>query len=821
MTDGHRPKDLLGASLSQNFGLELVGSLLTNHVDTIAAHPEHVEVLRIRLMPMVIKLLSEKVSFSSMVRVMRLLHVILSRLLFALSSECEVALSLLNHSLDFDAAIVWKRVLCLELFRSIHSEAALVRSIYAHYDEDEERRNIIRDHLSCIVRLAAEKPAIIGLGQQSSIPTVQIDDSGEQAAVQAGGLVGSIGASVNTIDINTPGISSKWSNLRVPCIEMLDKSEAPSIPSTYIYSLALNCITTFADGLARFLLPFTVPSDIRLKRRSTKIQDKDQSRQSGDSEGLTQTSQTVLTAPSKTLINPLNLKGHVLHAQIVTSASMVEQCWPALLAASSTYLNASLDSDYYHGLIRSFQKFAQVAGLLDLATPQDAFLTTLGKNAVLAGNSARPSKSMSFPSPVKDHNGGSNDVNGMTAIDDSAPKLPEKQPDAQGVDIPRMDTRRLLCLRALLNLGIALGPVLRNAWSIILETLQEVDHIIELSKSLQSVHSDLTKRQSSNTHKDPHDADDLTLEIAAADTAATRMFESTSELPNEAFRDHLRCLCALLPSDMFVSANNATPSMLSPTVSARKHQKLRSVSGGSTGAPVASRHDLFVFEKLEQVVASNVTRLAQLDTGGNGWDMLVRSLINVVRSRSAASELRISAAKLLDIVAFQVATAASIADVASEDAVRDRCLASILSIIRSLNKEPLNGSKAASQCEEMIHARALDSTRLILEQCGESLKLGWPNIFAIVKSAFPDSGGQSRSPTATKRSESALIIRSSFGSLQLICSDFLSCVPSSSLLQLLDTIGAFSEQPQDLNISLTVSLSYSYPLGICMLTSSR
>ena len=473
MTGGQKPKYLLGAFLAQNFGLELLESILTNHVEIVTAHPEQIDVLRSRLMPLVIKMLSEKVSFSLTVRTMRLLQLILSRLLFALASECEMALSLLNHMLDPDAAVIWKRALCLEVFRGLHSEPALVRSIYAHYDEEDEKRNIIRDHLGGLVRLASEKPAIIGLGQQSSIPVVQVDDSGEQAAMQAGGLVGSIGSSIATTDINTPGISNRWSTIRIPCIDMLDKSEAPPLPATYIYSLALTCITTFSEGLARFMLPFTVPSDGKSKRRHTKVQEAERSSISTDTEHPIQEKSTqVQSYPSRKVpVNPLNLKDHVLYSQICTSAHMVDQCWPALLAASSTYLNATMDSEHYHALIRSFQKFTQIAGLLDLMTPRDAFLTTLGKHAVPSNTSSSALKNISIQNPNgiegnADHN------EGVLEASPTPIRVSLKRQQTLPTAVPTMNTRHLLCLRALLNLGIALGPVLHNAWSIILETLQ-------------------------------------------------------------------------------------------------------------------------------------------------------------------------------------------------------------------------------------------------------------------------------------------------------------------------------------------------------------
>ena len=806
ITAGKKPKYLPGASLAQSFGLELLESILTNHVEIVTNHPEQINVLRIHLMPLIIKILSEKGSFSLTVRTMRLLRLIVSRLLFALGPDCEMALSLLNHMLDPDAAALWKRVLCLEVFRSLHSEPALMRSVYAHYDQEDEKRNIVRDHLGGLVRLASEKPAIIGLGQQSSIPVTQVDDSGEQAAMQAGGLIGSIGASVTAPDINPPGISNRWSTVRIPCIEMLDKSEPPPLPATYIYSLALMCITSFSEGLARFLLPFTLPSESRSKRRHTRTLEGERRSNSPDTERSSQERrpQNQSYPGRKAPVNPSSLKDHVLYRQISTSAHMVDQCWPALLAASSTYLNATMDSEHFHALVRSFQKFTQIAGLLDLVTPRDAFLTTLGKHAVPSNTSAHNFKhTSSF-----DHNGHEEDELDPKEfdLDNSTPiRTTLKRQQTLPTAVPTMNTRHLLCLRALLNLGIALGPVLHNAWSIILETLQQADLILSLSGPAQVKQSGLARRKSdfAQSNENTNVVEDLSLEITAAETAASRMFESTSELPSDAFLDHLQCICALLRADTPGSELESPNGMLSPGIVSKKHQKLRSVSGTTVEASAPDRESAFLLEKLDTVIQNNVTRLLQQDTADSGWDLLMNELINTLSSQSSPSEVRIKAATCFNEMTVLTATAEDSQSSSLQNTIRARSFEAILREIRALDSSARFGSRTSLQCDLEIHARALDSTRMILEHCGDSLELGWSSVFSIVNSIF-DIWGSPNNPRSSDHLPSAKLVYSAFGSLQLICSDFLGSVPSSSLLQLLDTLFAFSDQEHDLNISLTV-----------------
>ena len=812
LTEGQKPKYIQGASLTQNFGLELVASVIVSHVNTIIARPEQVHVLRIRLMPLIIRLLSEKPSFSTTVRAMRLVRLILSRLLIPLASECEAIMSLINHMLDPDAASPWKRALCLEVYRSLHADPLLMRTIYAQFDDGEEKRNVVRDHLGSLVRLASEKPAVIGLGHQSSVPFVATDDSSEQAALQAGGLVGSIGAAISTVDLDTPGISNRWSIIKTPCIEQTDKSEAPVLPATYIYSLALTCLTTFEEGLARFLMPFTVPTENKIKRKPTKTdREVDEYHAEGGRPQDGELSKAQSVRSRKVPVNPLTLREHPQYDHISTSAHMVDHCWPALLAASSTYLNATLDSENYHTLIRSFQKFTQTAGILGLSTPRDAFLTTLGKHALPSSSSPKSFKS----APTPNLNGLEfAETDNMTdGSQDASPALlaPSAKRQSDDLPAPAMNSRHLLCLRALLNLGIALGPVLQTSWTIIFETLQQADLLLTAASSTRQKQSSSQKRERMSVMIDQaDDAEDLGLEIKAAETAALRLFESTSELTEEAFIDHLQCLCKLLRQEVPADQSPGTPDVtFSPTPGVRKHQKLRSVSGTAMESSASSHESAFVLEKMRDVVRSNIARLQQTDTVHSGWELIVTTLMDVLGSFEASPSILVDAANTLDGMLVLVAGYDGTNTQDALDNIRARSLSALLREITMLHQISGQPSRSSQQCELEIHRLALDALRAILEHCGDVLFRGWNDIFAIILSVC-DKGSRrevkpSSSPAFRAQARSPSLVKSSFGSLQLICSDFMSSVPRSSLALLLDTLYYFSAQDHDLNISLTTS----------------
>ena len=807
--------------------------MLSNNVDTVSAHPELINILRIRLMPFIIRVLSERASFSTTVRTMRLIPMILGHLISVLSSECEMVLSLLNHMLDPDAAMPWKRVLCMEVFRAVHADPALFRNIYSSFDEQDGRRNIVRDHMAILVRLATEKPAIIGLGQQSTIPAVLVqsqDDSDQLAAVQAEGIAGTIGLAVNTKASNAPGISMQLSIPRVSCMEQLDKADAPYVPAAYIYSLVLTCINTFSESLARFLMPFSIPSDNRGKRklRQSKNEEaktgaseaQDDSHSSSERKKYRQRSQSL--RGFKSPINPLSLDTHVLYSQIRTSAAMVETCWPALLAACSTFFNAALDQSFYHSLVRSFQKFTQVAGLLRLSTPRDAFLTTLGKNAVppSVASAHTIASSVSALTDVQDRQRRARSSERRENDPSPSPNTgSDRGRTSLDLAIARLSARNMLCLRALLNLGIALGPVLQGAWSIIFETLQQADLIVAQSASLRRQKTGSNNNRRESTPVEDAVDDDLGVEISAVETATNRLLESSSDTTDDAFRDMILGLSSLLHgANDQRRAGNETPvnGTLSPNQKPQHHRRISSMSGAVLGVTTNVRGDSFVVQKIGELATFNIPRLIQKDVTQSGWDLMEKTLISVLISQENASELRVQAAETLHNLVVATTTSAVPTSLEVQDDVRRRGLELLSRITATLHSKGGVDTKASQSCENDIHRLTLGALRSVLEQYGDSLVRGWDIVFAIIASVFNNQ--ELNDPTkvisnqysrldnfSTVSSRSQKLVRSAFGPLQLICSDFLSSVPKTCFMTLLDTIYSFCAQQEDFNISLTVS----------------
>lgn len=843
MTENQRPEYLRFTGLPQTFGLELIESVLTNHASIFTSHPEQAHVLRTSVMPFLISALSGKLNFATSVRLVRILYTLLRRHLNILLSEGGEALEILTQLLDQDTAL-WRRSLCMEVFRGIFAEPGLLRRIYMLYDAKDGERDVLKNLTATFVRVSTERPAVIGLSHQSTIaianPYANVGSSTDQAMLETSGVTGIISGSVTSDDGNT-GISSHWSTMRVPCIDQLDKTDPPSIPESYVYALTLSCITSLSEGLAKFILPMTVASENRSRRRGTKQPETGRDSPLTISEEGSEPSKTGLDRPgtgnilerstsfkrNPVPVNPMALKDHPLYAEVKVCAQIVDECWPAILATCSTFLYAALDSEYYHGLVRAFQKFAHVAGLLQLSTPRDAFLTTLGKAAVppnvftacLNAGSSKPPATPTTEAP----NSILGNARGLLSVENlvtpvGAAGERQRQASIDASTTPQtLNTRNLLCLRALLNLGIALGPTLTSSWRIVLETLQQADFVL-FSTGKAAGRTPVAGK--SADHRADSEAATLlanfSVEIRAVETAASRLFESTVDFPNESFTEVVEAICALLDRNSEAAPEQdsqpQSPASQAPTQGLRppsgQHRRVLSVSTSAPGGP--NQEDQFALAKLGDIATINIERLLSNSPEVSGWRRLTTELIDVLSSAAAAAQVRARAADIVVRLVLEAATVAA----SLGDEIRGKVQLRLLEVYRDsllpLRREDRPSSVAHYATDVDIHKIILEGLKSLLDNSGETLISGWDVAFEIIGSIFMEKRfpsnaiAETLSKSTVILTRSSKLIRSSFNSLQLISSDFLSSLPNSCFLILVDTLYKFCSQDDDLNIALTV-----------------
>ncbi|OXV06206.1 hypothetical protein Egran_06026 [Elaphomyces granulatus] len=830
LIEGEKLDFLQIKSLSPSFILELIESILTNSGQLPRSHPEQMQVLKKQLMPLLLRHLSERHSFPQTVRVARILLILVKNYMPLLIGECEMAMSLLTHLLEPDVSPSWKRVLCMEVFRGLHAEPGTMRLIYTLFDGVESRKYVLKDHMTSLVRLASEKPSIIGVSHQSTVPSGAAHsrtNTEDQITLEVGGVAGVIGTAVTSADTSILGISSQWSIVRTSYLELLDKTDAPAPPETYIYSLVLNCIGSFSENLAKFILPLTVP-DTKNKRKIRVGVDHLSSGNSRDLQSVDSWRGQGFNSKRSTVpLNPLDLEDHPQLAGIRACAGILETCWPAILATCSTFLYAALDRDFYHNLVRSFQKLTHVAGLLRLSTPRDAFLTTLGKASMpIDGPSVGTLRTVAPPIVDSQYNISPDHPPTEKESSAIASQLATETPNSSFESVhASLSTRNLLCLRALLNLGIALGSTLdQPTWAIILETLQNADLVIGISASVISKQN---SNASSNgggivTSGSEVPKTNLGAEIAAVGAAASKMFESTADYPDHSFKAILEALLNLSrttdrDASMTVSST-AMPSHPSqaPRRVGRLHQNIRSISLTMRKSRIEDDELKFVLERTSDLANSNLDRLSESGTDETvSWNFLTTSLISIMIGRDVSPDLRLKASKVFNDIIAKTMKRGHLDEVTGNQ-LQLRNLQALKLQITSLHG--LQSGNIGSQNVRIdIHEQALDTLKSLLEQHGESLVAGWDLVFDLISSAFEDPRpfgirGKHEEPIIKARpklrewtARSPRLIRTAYKSLQLIASDFLPLLPPEYLLDLVHSFSGFASQNQDFNISLTTT----------------
>jgi hypothetical protein len=310
----------------------------------------------------------------------------------------------------------------------------------------------------------------------------------------------------------------------------------------------------------------------------------------------------------------------------------------------------------------------------------------------------------------------------------------------------------------------------------------------------------------------------LEVETAAVQAAARRLFESTVDFPNDAFVELLEALCSLLNLSGATESGEHTPTTaVRPQV---LHQRrMGSVSGMSVSTDPSSRDSMFALYKIGELAALNEGRLSQYDPTESGWDILITALVEYTTTERKQSSTRLLAADIIS------RTVKEMAEISMSDEQRTEIQTRVLSALQTQISALHLRDDSYSDTSIRIHQIALEALKNVIEQCGESLIAGWDAVFDSLSSVFH---GRASSHTENMDSESEddelslepikviskPLARSAFGSVQLVCSDFLGVVPDKSLATLLDLLSRFCCQQEDFNMSLTVS---SEPYEHCSL----
>jgi len=308
-------------------------------------------------------------------------------------------------------------------------------------------------------------------------------------------------------------------------------------------------------------------------------------------------------------------------------------------------------------------------------------------------------------------------------------------------------------------------------------------------------------------------------ELVAVEAAAGKLLESTKDFSDDAFASILTSLCKLLDvREDKANARTSFDSPRSPTLPPTlppglPRRRLANVSSLSIASQIIG-DNAFTLAKMGELAQINMMRLVGPHPNESGWNLLIHHLVSICGSRDMGNSIRFKAAEVLNETVTSAAKCITPDNTDDVGEVQRRILVALKAAIG--NGHQAGATDSATRSTELeIHRAGLEALNAILEHAGQSLIAGWEIVFDIIASVFDssmvwrrDSGLLSISESvqvelSTKSAKSIRLIKSSFGSLELICSDFLSSLPTSCMLVLIDALFAFCTQKDDLNISLT------------------
>ncbi|GAA5982776.1 hypothetical protein JCM10908_006780 [Rhodotorula pacifica] len=812
---------------------------------------------------------------------------------------------------------LWMRVLALEIFRGLCSDFTLMMKFYQRYDavtkEAEDQSSdakgkgkavsggstFFSDLVTALNRLATEKPAALGTGAavlygsslgpiassstapiappgstSSSTPAVGMTGStvidsamgmGLGLAQVAGSVVGSsVAAAAGAVSTagglvaSGPSLSTESASMKLQCIDQLDKAEPPPIPDTYLFLLALQCLTALADGFAAYALH----AYSKLVRR----QQRDQG-----------------TAPPALDWASLDSRESAVSTMLVVRA-MAESAWPALLASMSFFIGTSLSDDLFSDVVMSLQNFTSVLGILDLETPREAFLTSLCRFAMPPAIVSHIASQADAATGSHSHRSGGA-VAAATAVFSAGAESLALLTGAGSSSAPiGLSSRNLACLRALLSVAHFLAGSLGLSWFSVFETLQNADFVLRATaagrgarkRAVQpaptatptpsAAKTSSAAGNAADSHATsisqipviPSEEDEQAIQQAMAD-----MFTISQALDDEAFRKFIGALCRLsgemvglhMNEDGTLAAevasvergeeggSGARTPLETPDRAKKRSSGIHTAKGHSSAKQ--DKEQSFGVAKLGVVATLNITRLIT-HPPPVGWDAVTSHLLYLLHCSAAPASIRLQATDVLTQTLL-LALKALANSVPSDDIDgRERVQTLVFAALAELAEPPV---RLQTSTDVEIRRMALETLLRILEVNGHALVTGWDRIFHMLRTACPPAnlqlptlpspsiagrysldtiserdglgpstpikpagsnggyfapvGGRSAGDASARAVRGAALVRTSFPSLQLICTDFLDALSVDELRDCIGTLADFGQQGDDVNVALT------------------
>nr|VZI43790.1 unnamed protein product [Spirometra erinaceieuropaei] len=247
-------------AISRLLGLELIESILINYYSIFAKEKEFTYLLKERVCPLVIKLLSPTLpsdlsyprstsssmgdstvgsvagasisasEFAINVRLYRIILILCSKYFGCLNTECEVFLSSIIRIIEGDYS-PWRKALAMEVLFKVISQPDLLQQLCSSFDMLEPPSRVFREIIGCTSNY-------VQTALRNQLPPVPAT---KESAIAGTGVTGQVVP-------QRPTFIYRGSNFHIADVQkfslsdMLERSEAPALPEGYCLRLAISCV---------------------------------------------------------------------------------------------------------------------------------------------------------------------------------------------------------------------------------------------------------------------------------------------------------------------------------------------------------------------------------------------------------------------------------------------------------------------------------------------------------------------------------------------------------------------------------------------------
>ncbi|PWN18267.1 hypothetical protein BCV69DRAFT_80150 [Microstroma glucosiphilum] len=767
------------SSLPRTFTLELIESILVNHASLVRSHPELLLTLRRSTCPMLIRALSEKLSFPVTLRFTRLLFALLRQFSSELVVEVEILVSILLRFMSSDPkhpTPKWQRIIALEVTRSLCSEGVFLRNLWTWFDGKDSSARVFTTLVQTLKAVITEAPEAIGADPASDAygsppSSARASTDRRQSSTfglyeAAAGMANAVLSSTGSADVSQNATLGLASAPGIQFVDQLEKAEPPPSSPTYVYLLASQSLVHLAQSLAQSVLP-AYSSFVNSRPRRAGV------------------------APPRLEIG--SLSSETQQAEVVTAQAMVTVAAKPMRTAFFLLLSARTDDAIFCEVLTAVRNLTNTCGVLGVDKARDGFMNSLI-------NLAAPTAIL---------------IASEEGSDDSKTVLSE---------------RNLAALRVLAHVTVYLSGLLDEHWLPVLTGICEAEYLLRraIAKRAASARRDssaMSRESSVVTSPSKHSVAPSTFQpgfslaslpldsktgklqlLSGLDYEAMlkevgRCFDNSLALDTAAFQAFGEALCTLVDAFCKATADGDAGTVASPG-SNKAPLLLRMSKGGNAAVTAAS----VVLDNARTVARLNMKRMA-LSPANQGWDRLTQQLLSISADPSIRAALRVQAAEVLAEMLYEAmgiqATTKDSSGSSQSTSEAVRIQRQIFTPLHSLSV--LGGSTALSDVD--VRKAGTETMRKIIETYGHALRLGWETIFEVAIAACDGSQAAPGSkiderPSLPGRPAAQSLVKSAFASVQIVCSDLLSALNLSQIELSIQALQRFAVS-DDINVALT------------------